>query len=49
MPLPYLIVIIPFILTAIGFLLEIINLSLLCSIWQRVRSMLNFFLGKLEI
>ncbi len=49
MPLPYLIVIIPFILTAIGFLLEIINLSLLCSIWQRVRSMLNFFLGKFEI
>jgi hypothetical protein len=49
MPLPRLIVIIPCVLTAMGLLLEIINLSLLCSIWQRVKSMLNFCLGKIEI
>jgi len=46
MPLPRVIVILPCILAAIGLVLEIINLSLLCSIWKRVRSMLNFFLGK---
>jgi hypothetical protein len=49
MPLPRLIIIIPCILTAIGLLLEIINLTLLSSIWQRARSMLNFLLGKNEI
>ncbi len=48
-PLPRLIIIVPCVLIAISLLLEIINLSLLCSVWQRTRSMLNFCLGKIEI
>ena len=46
MPLPRLIIILPCALSGLSLLLEILNLILLCSIWERVRSIWSFFLGK---
>lgn len=46
MPLPRLIVILPCALSALSLSLELLNLILLYSVWQRVRSILNFCLGK---